>query len=232
MKVLITGKNAQNIIELVKSQSFEIVKKNPDAVISFGGDGTLLASERIYPGVPKLPIRDSSICKKCSKHDEKILLKNLLDGKLKLKEYAKLETTVFYKKLIALNDFIIRNITPIHAIRFKTSKTDKLLIGDGIVVSTPFGSTGYFKSITRKTFERGFGLAFNNTTEKIAPIFLKGSEIKFELIRGKATLSFDNNPDIFTIDEGSELVFKLSDSVARIYETDSLRCPNCKITRS
>ena len=40
-----------------------------------------------------------------------------------------------------------------------------------------------------------------------------------------------NNPDIFQIDEGSELIFKLSDQVAKIYEADSLRCPNCEVIR-
>lgn len=232
MKLFLHGKNAKNIEPLVKDLGFEIVNSNPDIVISYGGDGTLLASERLYPGIPKLPIRDSLVCKKCPDHGEKVLLQNLLKDKLKLKEYKKLETTFFYQTLTALNDFVIRNAQPMHAIRFQATGTKKLLIGDGIVLSTPFGSTGYFKSITGETFERDWGLAFNNITEKEPPIFLKDEEtIIFKLIRGNATLSFDNNPDIFRIDEGSELQFKLSDQVAKIYELESLRCPNCKISR-
>lgn len=233
MKVLLTGKNSKDINSLVTSLGFEIVAANPDIVISYGGDGTLLYSERMYPGVPKLPIRDSLICIKCPNHDEKFLLKKLLEGKLQLKQYRKLETTVLYQKLYALNDFVIRNITPIHAIRFEILPSNKkLLIGDGIVVSTPFGSTGYFKSITGQTFEKGWGLAFNNTTEPLSPISFKDNDsLTFKLVRGTATLTFDNNPDIFNIDEGSELVFKLSDKIAKIYELQSLRCPNCKVTR-
>ncbi len=237
MKVLLTGKNAKNIEPLIKNlglpagrQGFEIVTANPEAVISYGGDGTLLYSERTYPGVPKLPIRDSLICKKCPRHDENLLLQKLLQGKLNLKEYKKLETTILFKTFYALNDFVIRNRYPIHTIRFQV--TNNLLLGDGIVISTPFGSTGYFNSITRQTFDKGFGVAFNNTTEKIAPLLLKDKdEITFKLVRGQATLSFDNNPDIFNIDEGSELTFKLSDKVARIYELNSLRCPNCRVKR-
>ncbi|MBI2196238.1 hypothetical protein HYU45_01355 [Candidatus Daviesbacteria bacterium] len=232
MKVLLTGKDSKDIESLVKSLGLEIVATNPDVVISYGGDGTLLTSERVYPGVPKLPIRDSLICKKCPDHEEKVLLQELLASKLKLKEYKKLETTFFYRTFTALNDFVIRNAQPMHAIRFQISNTNKLLIGDGIVLSTPFGSTGYFKSITGETFERGWGVAFNNTTQKIPPLFLKdGDTITFKLGRGSATLSFDNNPDIFKIDEGSELQFKLSDQTAKIYELESLRCPNCHITR-
>ncbi len=232
MKLFLHGKNAKNIEPLAKSLSFEIVNSNPDAIISYGGDGTLLASEKLYPGIPKLPIRDSLVCKKCPDHDEQVLLQKLLEGKLNLKEYKKLETTILYKTLTALNDFVVRNVLPIHAIRFLVTGKEKLLIGDGIVLSTPFGSTGYFKSIVGETFEKGWGLSFNNTTEKMPPIFLKDEDtVTFKLVRGNATLSFDNNPDIFKIDEGSELKFKLSDKTAKIYELESLRCPDCHVTR-
>lgn len=232
MKVLLTGKNTKDVEGLVKKSGFEIVNSNPDTIISYGGDGTLLASERLYPGIPKLPIRNSKICVKCSNHKEEDLLKKLLEGKLQIKEYKKLETVVLYKKLLALNDFVIRNVNPIHAIRFKTSINNRLFIGDGIVLSTPFGSSGYFKSITGKTFRDSFGLAFNNTTEKMAPVFFKDKDqLAFKLIRGTATLSFDNNPDLLKVDEGSEIVFQVSDQIARIYEPESLRCPNCMVTR-
>src|SRR5258707_356756 len=83
-----------------------------------------------------------------------------------------------------------------------------------------------------KTFENGFGVAFNNITEKTLPLILKTSDIViFRLKRGEATLSFDNSPDIFKIDEGSQLVFKISAEVAKIYEDSSLRCPNCQVNR-
>lgn len=233
MKVLLFGKNAKNIESLVKNLGFEIVYKNADVIISYGGDGTLLSSEREHPGIPKLPLRNSQVCNKCPKHEDRIVLQALLDVKVKLAEYRKLETTILYKIFYALNDFVIRNSDPTHTIRFKTTKTnDKLLIGDGIVIATPFGSTGYFKSISDRTFDKGFGLTFNNTTEKFSPVILESEdEIKFKLIRGKSTLSFDNNPHVFYIDEGSELVFKLSSKVAKIYEANTLRCPNCQVIR-
>lgn len=231
MKVLLHGKDAKNIERLVKTLGFEIVTDNPDVVITYGGDGTLLSSEREYPGIPKLPIRNSLFCNKCAEHKDEVLLKNLMEDKLQLKEYEKLHTNIEGKDLYALNDFVIRNSNPTHTIRFRVNE-GPLLIGDGIVVSTSFGSTGYFKSITGQTFDEGFGVAFNNTTEKIPPLFLKDEDsLTFQLIRGKATLSFDNNPDVFNIDEGSELIFKLSNQLAKIYEDTSLRCPNCQVIR-
>ena len=233
MKVLLYGRTSKNVEGLAKGLRFEIVSANPEVVISYGGDGTLLSAERQYPATPKLPLRNSQTCQKCAKHDEKEMLKRLLEGQLQLEEYKKLMTTILYKNFYSLNDFVIRNSDPTHSIRFKTSQTDdKLLIGDGVVIATPFGSTGYFKSITDQTFETGFGLAFNNTTEKISPaLFDDTDQAVINLVRGKATLSFDNSPEIFNIDEGSELIFSLSDQTAQIYEANSLRCPNCQVIR-
>ena len=242
MKVLLHGKNAKNIANLVENLGFKIVTSNPDVVVSYGGDGTLLSSEREYPGIPKLPIRNSQICNKCPEHEDKKILQDLLEGKLELKEYKKLNTNVYGKNLFALNDFVVRNEQTIHAIRFKMHNfiSPDLRIGDGIVVATPFGSTGYFRSITDETFADGFAIAFNNTTEKDGPIYIDQDEIdkeddftsiEFELVRGKAILSFDNSPKTFHISEGTTLSFKLSDKTAKIYENTSLRCPNCQIMR-
>jgi len=245
MRILITGKNAKKIEPLVKKFGFKTVTAEPDVIISFGGDGTLLSSERKYPGVPKLPIRDNLICNKCPNHKPETLLKNLMENKLKLQKYTKLQTSIVGQTIHALNDFVIRNTSPIHTIRFwvtitsnhptfdaKPANNNKLLIGDGIIVATSFGSTGYFQSITRQTFSSGFGLAFNNTTEQKSPEFFdKKDTVIFKLIRGSATLSFDNNSQIIPIAEGLEISFKNSDQKAKIYEAKSLRCPNCKIIR-
>lgn len=242
MKVLLAGKNTKDIENLVKQFGLKIVAKNPDVIISYGGDGTLLSSEREYPGIPKLPIRNSQFCHKCPSHEDKILIQSLLEHKLKLKEYKKLHTNIYGKDLYALNDFIIRNEHPVHAIRFKMHHyiNPQLLVGDGIVVSTPFGSTGYFKSVTGETFTDGFAVAFNNLTEKSGPIYIDQdgidkqdnfTYIEFELVRGKAGLTVDNNPEIFHIPEGTRLKFRLSDQVAKIYADSSLHCSNCKVQR-
>ena len=245
MKVLLHGKSSKNIEDLAKNLSFEIVSENPDVIISYGGDGTLLSSERQYPGVPKLPMRNSEVCHKCSDHEDKKILQDLLQGKLQFKEYKKLHTNVYGKDLHALNDFVVRNEDATHAIRFKILTADflpsDLYIGDGIVVSTPFGSTGYFKSITGETFTDGFAIALNNVVGKSGyTIYADQDEsdktdgmdrIGFKLTRGKTLLAYDNSLETFHISEGTKLSFKLSDQIAKIYEDTSLRCPNCKVIR-
>lgn len=245
MRILLYGKDSINLGQIVKDTGFEVVTEQPDTIISFGGDGTLLFAEREYPGIPKLPIRNSQFCHKCPQHQDELILKKLLEGSLKLKEHKKLHTDIYGKDLSALNDFVVRNELPTHAIRFRVqpphhperaegSINNNLYIGDGIVVSTSFGSTGYFESISRESFEDEgiFAIAFNNTTKKVGPLYFeKNLKAGFELVRGKAALTSDNDPNIYHLSEGAKLTFKLSGQVAKIYEDTSLRCPNCKIRR-
>lgn len=236
MKLLLYGKYASDIKELAKSTGFEVVDKNPDVIITYGGDGTLLSAERNYPGIPKLPIRNSKVCVKCINHDEKTILTHLKNGQLELKNHEKIEANFLGETILAINDIVIRNKEAIHAIRFEILNADakingKLIIGDGIVVATPFGSTGYFNSITRKTFKEGFGLGFNNSTEEIESVIFKDSDnFVFKLLRGHTSLSFDNGHSVYLIPEGESVQFSLSDKKAQIYELDSLRCTDCKRT--
>ncbi len=236
MRVLLYGKFAKDIEGLVKSSGFEIVQDNPDVIITYGGDGTLLSAERNHPGIPKLPIRNSKVCIKCPNHDEKTLLEKLKTGELQLEQHPKLEASFTGETVYAINDIVIRNKEAIHAIRFeifnpKLEINEKLIIGDGIVAATTFGSSAYFKSITRKTFDKGFALAFNNPTEPLEPIFFDEKDsFKFKLLRGLASLTYDNGHSISQVPEGDEVTFKISNKKAQIYKLDSLRCTDCKRT--
>lgn len=235
MKVFLYGKNSVDLKPLLPQFGLEETSSHPDLIISYGGDGTLLASEREYPGIPKLPIRDSHVCIKCPKHTTEHLLKLLSEGKIQPDHHKKLQAEFNEKSLFALNDIVIRNLMPIHAIRFQLLINGKqvgpdLIIGDGIIVSTAFGSTGYFHSVTKKTFHQGYSIAFSNTTEGIDPIDFEEDEIvELKLIRGPAVLSADNNPDIPTLRTEDKVTVSVSKKDAFIYQRENLRCTDCKI---
>lgn len=237
MKVSLFGKNSDTIRHLIPEFGLELVEDKPDVIISYGGDGTLLSAERKYPSIPKLPIRDSKVCRKCPLHTTEHLLRELSEGKIKLENYPKLEAKFNGEDILALNDLVIRNSIPIHALRFRVMKNGKLLIpeviiGDGVVLTTVFGSSGYYQSITRKTIDKDFALAFSNTTFPVKNIkFSKGEEIKVVIIRGPGTLSSDNNPKLYTIKENDEVKIFPSPHTARIYVEKTLRCSNCLVLR-
>ena len=91
------------------------------------------------------------------------------------------------------------------------------MIGDGVVVATPFGSTGYYRSITDSYFETGIGLAFNNSTEQADHVVLSEQRnIEITITRGPAQVYSDNQDEVVTIIEGEKVSIQKSKSLARI----------------
>ena len=51
-RVKIVGRNLDDLRPLLKMFPVKLVETEPDLVISYGGDGSLLGAERDFPGVP------------------------------------------------------------------------------------------------------------------------------------------------------------------------------------
>lgn len=210
MKLAIVSKFKNEAIGVAKKY-FNIVKHNPDFVLAYGGDGTLLFAERQFPSVPKIFVKHKSSCNGCKLFDLEKVIRKVANGKYKLKELIKLEAEVDGKKIVALNDISI-HYSPPEALRFfvyiDKKKVGGEFIGDGVVVSTPFGSSAYFKSITRKTFSKGIGIAFNNTTKFQKPkILSENSKVVVEITRGKGVVVADNQKPV-KIKEGDKVKVK------------------------
>lgn len=198
-----------------------VVVENPEAVICQGGDGTLLLAERTYPGVPKILVKDSPTCQKGVDLPWDKVKEKILNQEFEIEEYLKLECLVNQKRrLICFNDLIVRNDFPTHAIRFDLQVGEKKyenLIGDGLVIATPFGSTAYYNSITRKPFDKGIGIAFNNLTKHREHLVVEeNSVIKIKINRKTAHLVADNNPGFISIKENDVLEIKKSKEIARL----------------
>lgn len=221
MKVILFGKNISEIKPLVQAVGFEVVEKDAQFVISYGGDGTLMRAEYEYPGIPKIILKDSFICKRCSLLPNEEVLKKIINCQYFIEEFMKLEVKADGQKLYATNDIVVHNKDPRHALRYSLSVNDRpiggSIIGDGVVAATPFGSTAYYRSITDSFFELGIGLAFNNSTEQSDHVVLKeDSIIKIKIIRGPAVIYADNQKNELTIDKDLEITIKKSPLKATI----------------
>ncbi|MEW6617395.1 MAG: hypothetical protein AB1333_03175 [Patescibacteria group bacterium] len=222
MKVLVfKTPKSEEITKIVKEFGFEIVSGSPDIVISYGGDGTLMRAEHMYPGIPKLPLRASAVCKLCSSASNNEVLEKVGQDKYSIEEFWKLNVTAHGKMYVGVNDVIVHNKDPRHAIRYDVSVNNKKIlegvIGDGVVVATPFGSTGYYRSITDSYFEVGMGLAFNNSTEQSDHIVLKeNSVIKITIARGPAIVYVDNRKESIELSDGDFAEIRKSEQVAKI----------------
>ena len=223
MKIAIVGKDShvvQYYKKILKKSGF-IYSNKPDIVISLGGDGTLLLAERWYPGVPKLPIRDKSICYNRDWDSFHSIIKKIKARKYHKEKKIKLQAVAKNRKMLCINEFTLRNASQIHAIRFIVSvngkQIDDVLIGDGVIVSTPFGSTGYHHSITKKKFKNGIGIAFNNLTKNMHNMVLnENARIRIKIARGIALLSYDNDPSMVRLYEGDVVQIKKSREIAQI----------------
>ncbi|MEM1544943.1 MAG: hypothetical protein QXY40_06525 [Candidatus Methanomethylicia archaeon] len=218
----------EKIRKAVEKLEIEVINSNPDFVITYGGDGTILYSERIYPSIPKITFKGSGLCVRChyDVNDVERVIENVIKGNYYIATEIKLEAIARGQKLKALNEIQIHNKVPTRAIRFSVfinSKEFKDLVGDGVIISTPFGSTGYYMSVGGKPFRKGIGIAFNNLHMKKIRSFtvpLK-TKIKVTVNRGNGLLIADNTDELIELTTGDEVLIMKSNEKAkfvRIFE--------------
>jgi len=201
---------------------FNFVKSlKPDVVIVFGGEGTLLFAEQKYPSIPKLFIYNGSECRrKYSSVDFYDIFSKLSEKKYEILDFLKLEAKFKGKKYVALNDFNVHYKLPC-ALRFLVKVDGKELypdfLGDGVVISTPYGSSGYYSSITRNGFDNGIGLAFNNVSdERKCLIVPEISTVEVNIIRGPGQFSFDTCKKIVSLNNLDKIIIKRAKQSARL----------------
>jgi NAD+ kinase len=203
----------------LKKAGLREAKAKPDVVVAFGGDGTFLFAEQKYPGVPKLLIKHDRTCNRG--HDLSAVFSALKGGEYVIEEYHKFEAAVNGKAvLVAMNDFNIHYVPPC-ALRFSVKIDGKTVtekvIGDGVVVATPYGSTAYYKSITRTSITHGIGVAFNNPTEPVGEVVAnESSKIERHVIRGPGMLAADCNRRVVRLRDGDVVTIKKFKQPARL----------------
>jgi NAD+ kinase len=220
-------KEVKRIKKLLLKKGFIISAYKPDIIVSYGGDGTFLTCERNYPSVPKILLRNEGEKTKeidVTIDEFEVCLNKLKKGFYKIVEFFKVEAIANNKRLIGLNEVQIRNKLPIEALRFNVridGKSIENVIADGIIVATPFGSTGYYSSAGGKKFKNGIGICLNNPhniKEKSKRCFVVDDRKKIlvKINYGDAYLAADNSRNIIGLREGDEVKIKKSEEKARV----------------
>lgn len=231
LRIALFGKEAATLLPLLEREStLEVVEADPDLVVCYGGDGTLLAAELEWPGLPKVPILNSKRGNRCIQRRPDEVIGALAERDLVETQYTKLQCRLFTEgnlkepahTLTCLNEINVHMGRINSAVRFQLSintipfEEGVEIVSDGFVVCTAFGSNAYFKAITKGIFTEGIGVAFKATTHPVNHIVLpESSRFCFEITRGPATLAYDNSHEYIDLEEGDRiLVCRHPDSAA------------------
>ncbi|EET58506.1 NAD(+)/NADH kinase [Marvinbryantia formatexigens DSM 14469] len=131
------------------------VPGDADCVLVLGGDGTMLQASRdlVTRNIPMFGINLGTLgyLAEIGKEDMEQALEKLAADEYLLEERMMLEGTVFYGGVraltdVALNDIVISRSGKLRVMDYHIYVNDRFLnsySADGIIVSTPTGSTGY-----------------------------------------------------------------------------------------
>lgn len=152
IEVLIEDKSAKMIG--VSGNSFKKICMECDFLVSFGGDGTLISTVRrsFDYDIPILGIHAGNLgfLADLSLDELDSFVEKITQNRYKVDERAVLEATVIKNekemKIYAFNDVVLtrtRVSNMIHVETLVNSRSFNTYYGDGVVVSTPTGSTAY-----------------------------------------------------------------------------------------
>lgn len=129
--------------------------EKPDIVLVLGGDGTMLRAARDFMdlSVPLIGVNLGSVGYLTEVEKENVIsaLDKIISGEYEVEERMMIEGTFYQNgekagEFKALNDISVLKTLPIQAIGFNIFVNGRFLkdySADGVIVSTPTGSTGY-----------------------------------------------------------------------------------------
>ena len=232
MRIALTGRDSAALLPLVREMGFQLDEVHPEAVVTYGGDGTFLMAEFQWPGIPKLAIRHDATSTKCPDHQNTLVLQRLAKGEVPRTRLIKLAGSAKGRRILAINDVTLNRTSPVMGVRYRVWINDEPysgeIVGDGLVAATPFGSTAYYRSITRSFFRTGIGVAFNNSTEQVDHLMLRETDrLRLVVTRGPAVLCGDNSPLIIELKQGEEAAIAKAEESAALLAADTLFCKRC-----
>jgi NAD+ kinase len=144
------SKFEKDIAKKIKICRIEEYEKFVDAVISFGGDGTILSASRAL-AQSDIPIMGFNVGRlgflaEFSVQELESSISDLLKGNYRVLERKMIETHVNGEVILALNDFVVEKKDTSHMITLQAFVNEHYIAdyrADGLIITTPTGSTAY-----------------------------------------------------------------------------------------
>lgn len=210
------------VLDIIKSEYKVFIYKdslklhenndNLDFVISIGGDGTTLKTARAVAksGTPILAINFGNLGFLTTAEGENLnlALKKVLNNEFYIEERIMLECKVKNNEnshtFLALNDIVLSKKTLSRIINYELTIDNKYydkICADGIIVSTPTGSTAY-------SLSSGGSIIYPTLNViNITPICPISSNYKSMILDGNSIINInlkDNKEKSFLIEDGQE----------------------------
>jgi NAD kinase len=231
-----------NDTDMQKIKAFEAA--NRQIKICYGGDGSLVREWRSAVRDKKilLPVRDYA---RCGEHEN--FLDDLLNNpdkfdsvkrSLKMTLHAPVRCEFDGYDELALSEIFVTDDDVTEAMRFDVFVNGEKYLGNVIatafLVSTPFGSTGYWSSVTRTIFREGYGLAFLAPTVGVSNLVLKGTDkIEIAFVRGcSATVAADKLVSKHEFKAGDRIRLETSPENVPIIGLAQFHCNECRAKRN
>jgi len=227
---LILEKNSAQMISQ-NGLDFDLMCQKSDFLISIGGDGTLLGVVRksFKYNLPVLGINLGTLgfLTDLKLEDLPSFIEDLLINDYKIEPRMMIEAQIGDKKFIAFNDIVIsrKNLSSMLEIKAKIDKKEfNTYYGDGLIVSTPSGSTAYNLSVGGPIvypLTNAFiitPVAAHSLTQR--PIVVPADfEIEFKTPSDEATVIVDGQ-DLYDLKQNEIVNIKISKKSAKmLYRT-------------
>lgn len=215
----------------VMGMEFNLLCKQCDILVTLGGDGTLISAVRrsFNYDIPIFGIYAGNLgfLADVSMDELDEFVTNLANGNYRIDERSVLEATAMKNgeeiKIHAFNDIVFTRPSISNMIHIETlvdKKAFNTYYGDGVIVSTPTGSTAYNLSAGGPVL---FPLTKVFTLTPICPhsltqrpVVLPGEfSIEMKTSDSKALIIIDGQ-DMHEFEEGDSLHIKLSEKYARL----------------
>lgn len=244
------GTQQEEWVTTLEERGFDVVDEyEPDAiVITLGGDGTILYAARTCSDPTIMPVRTggSKGFKTQLESDQLVQTLDRLESGTNedtytIREHRKIaayhDGTQLRREFTAVNEVSVHHSSPTLAAVLTMQIQDgddhyefDRIVGDGVLVATPFGSTAYYQSITNGTFSEGLGVAFNNVHTPVeTPDYLVLSSdavVEVEMLESvhasSAVLTRDNAEETYELAVDEPIEIRQADESVEILEPTSL----------
>ena len=217
----------------VARKNLSVIPEDTELVIVLGGDGTMLQAARsiAYMDIPLVGVNMGTMgyLTEIAVDDIDSSLDMILEGRYEIEDRMMLRGSLEGKKDYSLNDVIISKYQGIAAIGYNIYINDRFLCSyyaDGLVISTPTGSTGYNMSAGGPIIEP---LADMLLVTPICPhslnarslLFSPDKRIEVEILKGRsgfdqeAIVSFDGSGTLL-MSTGDKIEVKKSKKTTKI----------------